>query len=100
MLVVRIAERLPIRIAVFAAIVLSSTAFAGSARIQCWTDDQGHRACGNAVPTQYANKEREVFNARGRVVETKSGVSSKDADAPESKLENPEVKAPAPAIAH
>jgi len=63
-----------VRIAAVTAAValLGSTAWAGSSRIQCWTDDQGHRACGNAVQAQYADKERQVLNERGQVVETKS----------------------------
>lgn len=39
--------------------------------IVCWTDDKGQRACGDRVPPEYARKERQVFNERGMVVDTK-----------------------------
>jgi hypothetical protein len=40
-------------------------------KFQCWTDDKGQRACGDRVPPQYAQRERQVFDANGRVVEVK-----------------------------
>ena len=38
--------------------------------IVCWQDDRGQRACGDHVPPQYANKQREIYNQRGVVVQT------------------------------
>lgn len=40
-------------------------------RVQCWTDDKGQRACGDRVPPQYAKQERQIFDAQGRVVQTR-----------------------------
>lgn len=40
-------------------------------KFQCWTDEKGQRACGDRVPPQYAQKERQVFDGEGRVVEIK-----------------------------
>ena len=87
-----------IRIAALAAAVAASAASAGSsAKIQCWTDEKGQRACGNSVPVQYADKERETFNARGRVVETKPHAETiEDTDAA-AKAKPDEGKGPAPA---
>lgn len=42
-------------------------------KMVCWVDDKGVRACGDAVPPQYAKKEREVLNERGVVVERLAG---------------------------
>jgi len=38
--------------------------------ILCWQDERGQRACGDHVPPQYANKQREIYNQRGVVVQT------------------------------
>lgn len=42
-----------------------------AAGVQCWTDKQGHRACGDSVPPQYAKQQREVFDEQGRVRQVK-----------------------------
>lgn len=54
-------------------LALSSTvlAQAGTKRYQCWTDENGRRACGDRVPPQYAQTERRVYDGDGRVVEIK-----------------------------
>src|SRR5690606_23800396 len=39
-------------------------------KIVCWTGENGHRACGDRGPPQYARQERQVYDASGRVVET------------------------------
>ena len=44
---------------------------AASKRVVCWTDEHGQRACGDRVPPQYSQKERQIFDAQGRVVQTK-----------------------------
>ncbi len=40
-------------------------------RVQCWTDERGQRACGDAVPPQYVRRERQVFDDQGRVRQIK-----------------------------
>lgn len=45
---------------------------AAQAKIVCWTDENGRRACGDHVPPQYAPQEHQVIDAAGRVVETKA----------------------------
>lgn len=42
----------------------------GQKTIQCWTDKNGQRMCGDRVPPEYAGKEREVIRD-GRVVDVK-----------------------------
>ena len=54
-------------------LMLSSTAIAQSnpQKFQCWTDENGRRACGDRVPPQYAQKERRIYDGEGRVLEIK-----------------------------
>mgnify|MGYP001941632499 FL=1 len=40
-----------------------------AARIICWTDDHGRKACGDVAPPEVSTRERQVINARGMVVE-------------------------------
>lgn len=58
------------------AVTASATAVAAppgkSHTMQCWTDEHGVRACGDRVPPQYAQGEREVLNSQGMVTDTKS----------------------------
>ncbi len=44
---------------------------AQAAKIVCWTDEHGRRACGDRVPPQYARQERQIYDASGRIVETR-----------------------------
>ena len=41
----------------------------GKKAIQCWTDKNGQRMCGDAVPQEYAGQKRDVMKD-GRVVNT------------------------------
>jgi hypothetical protein len=50
---------------------LLQPAFAAG-KVLCWTDENGHRACGDRVPPKYADREREVINRRGVTVDTKA----------------------------
>src|SRR5690348_5110398 len=38
-------------------------------KIQCWTDKEGKKMCGDRVPQEYAGQKREVIKD-GRVVDT------------------------------
>lgn len=42
------------------------------AKIVCWTDDNGNRACGDRVPPKYANKERQILDENARVREVQA----------------------------
>lgn len=37
-------------------------------RLVCWTDNAGNRACGDAVPAQYADKQKVILDGSGRTV--------------------------------
>ncbi len=39
------------------------------AKIVCWTNNEGIRECGNAVPPEYAQTETRTLNRRGMVTE-------------------------------
>ncbi len=54
----------------------SSAAIAGS--IKCWTNDEGVRECGSAVPPEYSQKRVEVINERGMVVDVKERAKTKE----------------------
>lgn len=71
-------------------VLLPVAAFAadGGKKIQCWTDDKGHRSCGDYVPPQYAQKEVQILNKQGMVVDTKQREKTADeAAADERKLQ-------------
>lgn len=58
-------------ILIAASLLMSGSAWAEGKKIQCWTDDKGHRACGDYVPPQYAKKEVNILNKQGMVIEKK-----------------------------
>ena len=43
---------------------------ASAAKIKCWTNNEGIRECGNAVPPEYSQKGHEEVNKQGRTVST------------------------------
>lgn len=45
----------------------------GATRMVCWTDSAGRRACGDAVPAEYASKERSVLDGSGRTIKVIPG---------------------------
>ena len=53
-----------------AALAMGVSAQPASAKIVCWTDDQGRRACGDVVPPEVLNRDLQIINPRGVVVET------------------------------
>ncbi|MFA5941286.1 MAG: DUF4124 domain-containing protein [Sinimarinibacterium sp.] len=57
--------------AVVAVACLLAAAAAHAGQIVCWTDNTGHRTCGDRVPPEYAKGERQVYDKSGRVVETR-----------------------------
>lgn len=65
----------------------------GKKKIQCWTDERGHRSCGDRVPPQYAKTEREIINERGVVVGTKSRQKTAEEIAEEERKAQAEAEA-------
>ena len=51
--------------------MLGASGIVQAQRVQCWTDDKGQRACADRVPPQYAKQERQIFDAQGRVLQTR-----------------------------
>lgn len=49
----------------------------GGKKIQCWTDKNGARMCGDRVPPEYAGQKRDVIKD-GRVIDTVSATKSQD----------------------
>lgn len=49
-----------------------------SAGIKCWTNDEGVRECGNAVPPQYSQKSHRELNATGVTVSTTDRAKTKE----------------------
>lgn len=62
-------NRLIVRV-VLAVVWLAASAPSRAGEIVCWTDNNGHRACGDRVPPEYAKRERQVYDPSGRIVET------------------------------
>lgn len=60
-----------IRCEVHIALLAVSALFAATAeaQIKCWTNNEGVRECGNAVPPEYAQKEHRVLSEDGVVIE-------------------------------
>jgi hypothetical protein len=48
-----------------AAVALCISTAAFGQKIQCWTDENGQRSCGDSVPPKYADRERQEINERG-----------------------------------
>jgi len=51
-----------------ALVLVSSISLDASAGIKCWTNKEGVRECGNAVPAEYAQQGHTKFNAQGVAV--------------------------------
>ena len=62
-------------IPLFSLMLLSAPAHA---KISCWTNSDGVRECGNAVPPEYAQKETRTINDRGRTTEVKERAKTQE----------------------
>lgn len=50
----------------------------GQAAFKCWTNSEGVRECGNAIPPEYAQQKTETMNERGMTVEVQERAKTKD----------------------
>ena len=66
------------------ALALPAAADASTQKIQCWTDKNGQRMCGDNVPPEYAGQRREVFED-GRVVDEVKGAKTPEEIAEEKR---------------
>lgn len=53
----------------FFAFLLGAVALSTQARIVCWTNKDGVKECGDRVPPEYAQKERQELNKQGLVID-------------------------------
>jgi hypothetical protein len=68
------------------ALVLVSSSLDASAGIKCWTNKEGVRECGNAVPAEYAQQGHTKFNAQGVAVGQKKRAKSQAEFAEEQRI--------------
>ncbi len=57
------------------------------AAIKCWTNKDGLRECGNAVPPEYAQKETRTLDKRGITVEVQERAKTAEEVAEQQRLE-------------
>jgi hypothetical protein len=50
----------------------------GLAAIKCWTNSEGYRECGNAVPPEYAQQETRTLNKRGVTTDVKQRAKTRE----------------------
>lgn len=62
------------------------------AAIKCWTNNEGVRECGNAIPPEYAQKSSKTINERGMTVETQERALTKKELAEKRKREEEEQR--------
>jgi hypothetical protein len=67
-------------------IAAGSPGQAGITAIKCWTNGEGVRECGNAVPTEYAQQGHTVYNDHGVQVGTRQRAKSGEELAEEQRL--------------
>lgn len=65
----------------------------GGRKIQCWTDSQGQRACGDRVPPEYAQEERRIYGSDGRLLEIKERPRTPEELAEIERLKQAELEA-------
>lgn len=65
-------------LAVFLGLFLLYPSLDVSARIKCWTNDEGVRECGDAVPPEYSQRSHEELNERGITIDRTERAKSKE----------------------
>ena len=78
--------------AVLAALAVTpALAQKGGKKIQCWTDKNGARMCGDRIPPEYAGEKRDVMQD-GRVVDTIDASKSEDERKAEAERKKAELE--------
>jgi DNA repair exonuclease SbcCD ATPase subunit len=75
------------------ALVLAFGVPSTQAAIKCWTNHQGVRECGNAVPPEYAQQETRTINQRGMTLEVQERALSAQEQAAEEERRRQEEAA-------
>lgn|GEM_PF-1076356 len=73
-----------------ALVLVSSISLDASAGIKCWTNKEGVRECGNAVPAEYAQQGHTKFNAQGVAVGHRKRAKSQAEFAEEERIKKAE----------
>ena len=74
-------------LALIGALLFATTA---QAKIVCWTNNEGIRECGNAVPPEYAQKETRTLNKRGMITDVQQRAKTPEELAAEEARETKE----------
>ena len=82
----------PKTFAFLAAGLFSATMLHPAAAIECWTNSDGFRECGNVVPPEYAQGQVNTLNDRGLTVEVKERAQSREELAKERRREAEEER--------
>ena len=87
---------MPMRLRLLSLTLLSALGLAlpltSTAGIKCWTNSDGVRECGNAIPPEYAQKKNETINERGMVVDVQQRAKTKAELAEERKRKEAEAQ--------
>lgn len=64
----------------FLSLILSTllTPLSGHAAFKCWTNKEGVRECGNAIPPEYSQQESQTIDKRGITVKTHERAMTKE----------------------
>ena len=76
----------------FALPLLLALGPAQAAGIKCWTNDEGVRECGNAIPPEYAEKRNETLNERGMTVDVQERAKTEEELAAERRREQEQAR--------
>ena len=74
------------------ALILSTFTLTANARIVCWTNKDGVKECGDKVPPEYAQKDRQVLNEQGLVIDEKERAKTEEELAAEKEKESVEAE--------
>jgi hypothetical protein len=87
---------MPMRMRLFSITLLSVLGIAlpltANAAFKCWTNSDGVRECGNAIPPEYAQKGSETLNDQGMVVDKQRRAKTKAELAEERRRKEAEAK--------
>lgn len=65
-------------IALITVLTLVSLSIPAQARIVCWTNKDGVKECGDKVPPEYAQTDRQIMNEQGLVIEEKERAKTEE----------------------
>lgn len=75
-----------------ALVLVSSISLDANAGIKCWTNKEGVRECGNAVPAEFAQQGHTKFNAQGVAVGHQERAKSQSEFAEEERIKKQQAE--------